>query len=174
VLYHFREEPSITVFHPRTPLARPEVEPMVWAIDDARAPMYYFPRECPRACFWPGERTTDDDRERWFGGVSARMVIAIESAWLERLRTTTLYRYAMPEATFRPNDVTAGHFVSRESVVPVSIEPVGDLLVALIASDVELRITPRLPELWQRVIASTLDYSGTRLRNAAGYAEAFG
>ena len=136
--------------------------------------MYYFPRECPRACFWPGTRTTDDDRERWFGGVDAKMVIAIESTWLDRLRAATLYRYAMPETTFRPNDITAGHFVSRERVAPLSVEPVGDLLAALIAAQVELRITPRLPELWQRVIASTLDFSGTRLRNAAGWAEAFG
>lgn len=174
MLYHFSEEPDIAVFYPRPPLARPDVEPMVWAIDEARAPMYCFPRECPRACFWPGTRTTDEDRERWFGGVTARMVIAIESVWLERLRTTTLYRYVMPAATFTPNDETAGHFVSRDSVVPLSVEPVGDLLAALIASDVELRITPRLPELWRLVIASTLDFSGTRLRNAEGYAEAFG
>ncbi len=168
-LYHFSEEPGITVFEPRPPSARPEVEPLVWGIDAWHAPMYYVPRECPRACFWPGTQTTDDDRERWFGGIAARMVIAIESAWLGRLRAATLYRYTMPNATFAPNDATAGHYVSRAPVVPVAVEPVGDLLAALAAAGVELRVTPALVELWQRVIASTLEFSGTRLRNAQGW-----
>jgi hypothetical protein len=173
ILYHFSEEPDIAVFEPRPPLSRPEVEPLVWAIDAERAPMYFFPRDCPRACFWPGAQTTAEDRERWFGGIDARMVIAIESAWLARLRTTTLYRYSMPSAGFEQGDATAGHFVSHARVVPLGVEPVGDLLAALVAADVELRITPALPELWRRVIASTLDFSGTRLRNAHGYPEAF-
>ena len=174
MLYHFSEEPGIAVFEPRSPLARPEVEPLVWAIDAWHAPMYFFPRECPRACFWPGTQTTGDDRKRWFGGIDARMVIAIESVWLERVRTTALCRYAMPAAPFAPIDATAGHYVSRVPVVPVAIEPVGDLLAALVAADVELRVTPALVSLWQRVIASTLEFSGTRLRNAQGWAEVFG
>ncbi len=172
-LYHFSEEPDIAVFDPRSPPARREVEPLVWAIDAWHAPMYYVPRECPRACFWPGPRTSDEDRERWFGGIEAKMVIAIESAWLERVRATQLYRYTMLPATFAPNGDSAGHFVSRERVAPLSVEPVGDLLAALAASNVELRITPRLVPLWQRVIASTLEFSGTRLRNAEGWGEAF-
>ena len=173
ILYHFSEEPNIAAFEPRPPLARPEIDPLVWAIDAERAPMYFFPRDCPRACFWPGDQTSKDDRERWFGGITARMTIAIEAAWLERLRSAVLYRYLMPSDGFVPNDTTAGHFVCRGRVVPLAVEPVGDLLAALVAANVELRITPALPELWRRVIASTLEYSGTRLRNAQGYAEAF-
>jgi hypothetical protein len=174
ILYHFSEEPDIGVFEPRPPLARPEVEPLVWAIDDWHAPMYFFPRECPRACFWPGAQTAHEDRERWFGGIDATMVIAIEAAWLDRVRTTKLYRYTMPATAFEPIDATAGFYVSRASVVPLTVEPVGDLLTALAAANVELRITPALAALWQRVIASTLEFSGTRLRNAEGWAEAFG
>lgn len=56
--------------------------------------------------------------------------------------------------------------------MPLSVEPVGDLLAALVAANVELRITPRLYELWMAVIESTLEFSGTRLRNAAGWADA--
>ncbi len=168
-LYHFSEDPGIARFEPLQPPAGQDMPPVVWAIDPWHAPMYFLPRDCPRACFWPGERTTDDDRERWFGGVSAMMVIAVEAAWLDRIRTTTLYRYVMPGATFVLNDATAGHYVSREAVVPLGVEPVGDLLVALVDADVELRVTPTLVELWRRVIASTLEFSGTRLRNAAGF-----
>ncbi|MEX2225337.1 MAG: DUF6886 family protein [Dehalococcoidia bacterium] len=171
-LYHFSEDPSIELFRPHVPEHRPEVEALVWAIDAWHAPMYYFPRQCPRACFWPGEQTTDDDRERWFGGVDAKMVIAIESEWLARVRTTTLLRYTMPDETFTPHGDASGHWSSRETIVPLGVEPVGDLLDALAASSVELRITPRLDELWRAVIASTLEFSGTRLRNAQGWIDA--
>jgi hypothetical protein len=94
------------------------------------------------------------------------MVIAVESEWLPAIRSTTLYRYVMPEATFRLNDAMAGHWVSVETVTPLSVEPVGDLLDAIISSGAELRITPVVVDLWKGVIESTLEFSGTRLRNA--------
>ena len=52
-LYHFSEDPTIERFVPRAPLARPEVEPLVWAIDEWHQPIYFVPRDCPRVCFWP-------------------------------------------------------------------------------------------------------------------------
>jgi hypothetical protein len=165
-LYHFSEEPDIRIFQTR-PGRVPEA--LVWAIDECHAPMYFFPRDCPRACFWPGPQTTAEDRERWFAGIEAKMVIAVESAWLERIRSARLYRYTLPEDGFELHDATAGHWVSRSPVSPLSVEPVGDLLAALADAGVELRITPALTELWSRVIASTLEFSGTRLRNAQGW-----
>ena len=75
-LYHFSEQPGLTSFEPRSPVERPEIEPLVWAIDAWHAPMYYFPRDCPRACFWPSLRTTPGDRERWFAGVDAKQLVA--------------------------------------------------------------------------------------------------
>jgi len=168
-LFHFSEDPGIRVFVPhRAPTSVVDDE-LVWAIDEWHAPMYYVPRQCPRACFWPGEQTTDDDRERWFGGIEARMVICVESEWLERIRAARLYRYEMPPATFESMRHAGGHWISRVSVTPLGVEPMPDLLQALIDSGVELRVTPSLIDLWRRVIASTLEFSGTRLRNARGY-----
>lgn len=143
-LYHFSEDDGILSFAPHAPDHRDDVDAYVWAIDEEHAPIYYLPRDCPRACFWPGANTTDEDRERWFGGIDARMVIAVESGWLERIRSTTLYRYEMPAESFtlHLNDTSAGHWVSQETISPLSVEPVGDLLDALAASNVELRITP--------------------------------
>jgi hypothetical protein len=63
-LYHFSETPDITVFHPhvaKTSAIRDEA--FVWAIDDWHAPMYFVPRDCPRACFWAGPKTTQEDRD---------------------------------------------------------------------------------------------------------------
>ena len=85
-LYHFSEEPGIVEFVPRAPLAHPEQEPLVWAIDVWHSPLYYLPRDCPRVCFWPLPTTTPGDREQWFETVSGRMVIAVEWDWLERIR----------------------------------------------------------------------------------------
>lgn len=168
-LFHFSEEPDIRSFEPRIAPTAVMREPLVWAIHEGHQAMYFVPRDCPRACFWRGEYTTEADHERFLARVDARMVIAIESRWLDRLRTTTLYRYTMPEATFTPRTDGSGHWISRETVVPLAVEPVPDLLAALAAADVELRITPSLTALWRDVIASTLSFSGTRLRNAEGW-----
>lgn len=77
-----------------------------------------------------------------------------------------MYRYTMPRGSFVLSDATAGHYVSRDAVTPLCVEPIGDLFDALVAAGVEVRVTPSLATLWRRVIASTLDFSGTRLRNA--------
>jgi hypothetical protein len=169
-LYHFSEDPSIRTFVPQRAKTSIRDEAYVWAIDGWHAPMYYFPRDCPRACFWPQDSTTPADRERWFTYVQARMVITIEAGWLERVRATPLYRYTMPEHQFQLLDPIAGHWVSRQVVTPRSVEPVNDLLAALAGADVELRVTPALIPLWNEVIRSTLAFSGTRLRNARDYA----
>jgi hypothetical protein len=173
-LYHFSEDPLIERFEPhfaKTSLIRDEA--FVWAIDDWHAPMYYTPRDCPRACFWAGEKTTPEDRERWLHGLDPRFVMCIEAGWLDRLRTAALYRYVMPEAAFErgPGDA---HWVSREPIEPLRVEPVGDLLAAIAGVGVELRVLPRLGPLWRRVWKdSTMEFSGTRLRNALGHPEDF-
>ena len=169
-LSHFSEDPTITRFAPRPPLARPEVEPLVWAIDDWHAPVYFFPRDCPRVCFWPLPTTTPEDEARYFAAVPGRMVIAIESDWLERLRAARLYRYQMPEETFvRIHD--HGVHVSREPVVPFGVEPVGDLLAAHADAGVELRITPSLVPLGRAIIQTTLHFSLIRMRNVQGWVD---
>ena len=175
-LHHFSEDPGIERFEPHVAkTSNIQDEALVWAIDDWHAPMYYTPRDCPRACFWAGEKTTAEDRERWLAGLDARFVMVIESGWLDRVRGTTLYRYIMPEEPFASMGHEGGHWVSREAVTPLRMEPVGDLLAAIAAAGVELRVTPRLGPLWRRVWKeSTLEFSGTRLRYALGWPEEFG
>jgi hypothetical protein len=169
-LYHFSDKPGIARFEPHRAPTSAVDDALVWAIDEWHAPMYYVPRQCPRACFWAGPATTADDRERWLAGAHVRMVICVESGWLDRIRTATLYRYTMPESTFEWMGHEGGHWASRVAVVPLSVEPMPDLLTALAEANVELRATPSLIELWRRVIKTSLNFSGTRLRNAIGYA----
>ena len=51
-LLHFSEDPSITRFTPHVPATNPGQAPAVWAIDAAHAPVYWFPRDCPRGAVW--------------------------------------------------------------------------------------------------------------------------
>jgi hypothetical protein len=143
---------------------------MVWVVDEQRAWTYLFPRDCPRILLWPTPNTTPEDLERWFGGNIAARIACIEWAWLERLRSTRLYRYEMDPARFRPLEDDPWMLVSRESVEPLSVEPVGELVAALERDDVELRLMPSLAPLfgaWE----SSIHFSGIRLRNAVGWPE---
>jgi len=161
---HFSEDPTISRFVPRAPLARPWIEPLVWAIDDWHAPVYFLPRDCPRVCFWPLPTTSLTDHALWFGTVTARMVIAIESVWLECVRVCVFYRYTLPDETFVDTGDHGVH-VSRATVTPLSVEPVGDLLRALAAADVELRVMPSLTLLGEAITTTSLRFSRIRMRN---------
>lgn len=169
-LYHFSEEPSIEVFVPRAPLAHPKQEPLVWAIDAWHQPMYFAPRDCPRALFWPLPTTSAADHQRFWSYVGDRIVLAIEAAWLERLRTVRIYRYVFPAAGFESlND--AGMYVSRETVVPLRVEPLRPLLEELHDAGVELRVCRSLVPLADAIIRSTLHFSLIRMRNAQGWVD---
>jgi hypothetical protein len=176
VLYHFSEDANIAVFEPHVAKTSAiQDEAFVWAIDDWHSPMYFTPRHCPRACFWAGPKTTAEDRERWLHRLEPRFVMVVEARWLERMRDTHLYRYVMPELSFSCLGHEGGHYVSRETVVPLSVQPVGDLLTAIVEAGVELRLTPKLGPMWKQICRhSTLAFSGTRLRNAEGYPSEFG
>ena len=52
---------------------------------------YLVPRECPRVTYYAGGETTPADVERLLG--SSPAVVAVESGWLERLRSCRLYSY---------------------------------------------------------------------------------
>ena len=138
-------------------------EPLVWAVDERYAWLYWFPRDCPRACFNANDATTDEDVQHWLDGDRARRVCVIENRWLERVRTVRLYAYRLPSEPFEPWDK---FFVSRETVTPLELTELGDLLARHADAGNELRVAPALYPLWDKVIETTLDFSGIRLGNA--------
>ncbi len=164
VVYHFSEAPAIAAFVPRKHPIRVDQPAYVWAVSAAYAVNYLFPRDCPRICIAPGPTTTAADQARFFHATPATRIIAVESAWLERIRATRLFVYHLPAATFVEHDREAGYWVSAAPVTPLQIEPLGDLLDALLAQGVELRFTPALGPLQQAVAASSLNFSMIRLR----------
>jgi hypothetical protein len=167
-LYHFSEDPNIKQFDPRPPLAHPDSEPFVWAIDDWHSPLYFLPRDCPRACFWPLHTTTTEDLARFWSYTSCRMVIAVEWAWLPRIQNSSLYRYTFAEDSFVSVEDHGVH-VSREPVVPIAVTTMGDLLAELADVNAELRMCSSLVPLAETLIETSLHFSLIRMRNARGW-----
>jgi len=157
VLWHFSEDPSLRRFVPR--------DGKVWAIDEAHSWLYWFPRDCPRACFWAVPSTADEDVERWLDGDRERRVAVIETVWLERVRNARLYAYRMPPEPFDVVEDDRFHIASTPVEAIERVE-MGDLLGRHATAGIELRIAPSLYPLWDKVIETSLEFSGIRLRNA--------
>jgi hypothetical protein len=165
---HFSEDPTITRFVPHVAATSAQPEAYVWAVDGARAPDYWFPRACPRAMAWTTPDTSEADRERIIGPGGGERLHAIEYRWLEPMRAVRLFAYRLPADAFRPFGGPHSHaYVATDPVTPLGpAEPVGDLLGLHEAAGIQLRLLPNLWPLWDAVIASTLGFSGIRLRNA--------
>ena len=133
-------------------------------IDADRLRNYLLPRECPRVTYYAGRATSTEDAETFLGSSTA--VVAIEQAWFERVRSSRLYCYHLPPDTFTCIDECAGYFVSRVPVTPACVEVVDDPISELLQRGVELRIVANLWPLRDAVIASSLQFSMIRMRNA--------
>lgn len=166
MLYHFSENPEIHIFAPRHPAGRDDERAVVWASDAHHAPHYYVPRDCPRICVEAGRETAESDVEKFFGLSGVRRMIAVEAGWYSRIRDGKLYRYVFHPEGFELLDSNAGYYVSPHPVTPIAVEPMDDLIGAIVGADIELRVMPSLMRLKEQVLASTLHYSMIRMRNA--------
>jgi hypothetical protein len=144
--WHYSENPGLGRFRPRTPAANRGADPLVWAVDTRHAPRFWFPRDCPRGCIWPVSTTTAADRERFFGHSDATRIHVIE----------------------------AGRPGCGEQVDAVERVVLDDLPGRPARAGIELRVTPSIWPFWRRVTESTVDFSGSRLANAAPHADQFG
>jgi hypothetical protein len=174
-LFHFSDDPHITRFKPRpvkVPPIRPEDEewlngPLVWVIDEWHAPMYLFPRDCPRILMWPKPTSTEADLDQYWQGRGCRMIAHIEWSWFERFRTERLQRYELPNDGFEDiGDV--GMHVNHGTVVPLAVTTLKDLPWELRTAGVELRVMETLLPL-RKAWDTSLHVSGIRLRNAQGW-----
>ena len=163
-LLHFSEDPDIKVFRPHVPASSPDNPPMVWAVDEEHAPGFWFPRNAPRACCWStGKPLTEPGRSLL--GLGTRMH-AIENAWLERMRSCRLYVYRFDSAPFELRNKDAGYFSTKETIKPLSVEFVGDLLALHSSANIELRIVQNLWPVIDAIVASGLEFSIIRKMNA--------
>jgi hypothetical protein len=163
-LWHASEDDSIELFRPHRAPTSDRDEALVWAIDDQHLPAYFFPRDCPRATFWRCPRTIASD-VAMLGG--SERVHAIEWAWWERFRDARIFLYRMPSEAFEVSNEEAGYYVARAPVRPLERIEIADVVRKHAELGIELGIVEHLWPLWDRVIASTLCFSGIRLGNAA-------
>jgi hypothetical protein len=162
VLFHVSEEPGIVEFSPRP--SKFTQDPVVWAVNEEKIRNYLLPRDCPRVTYFADANTVPEDSARFLGTSAA--VVAIEASWWNRIRAFTLFSYHMPAESFTCIDDCAGYFVSRDFVRPLQVEIIEDPIATLLARGVELRILPTLGPLRDSVVASTLQFSIIRMRNA--------
>jgi hypothetical protein len=157
------EDASIERFEPHVSATAASSEPRVWAVDTRHLPFYWFPRECPRGTFWATPDTARADGQLLQG---ASRVHLVEARWLERMRSAHVVAYRVPEATFAPDPEVGGYWLSREGVTPVELVELGDLVLRHESAEIELRVVENIWPVWDRVVSSTLEFSGMRLRNA--------
>jgi hypothetical protein len=160
-LWHFSEDPAIDRFTPHVPTTNPEQPPMVWTIDEVHAPLFWFPRDCPRITFW----TEDGSPPDALGATTASRVHAIEASWLARVRACELWVYRFAVDGFEPWPAADGYWVSGHEHVPLDVSRVGDLLERHRERGIDLRVLPDLRELRDQVIASGYRFSMCRMAN---------
>lgn len=162
-LYHASEEGDIERFEPR--IGRTG-EALVWAVGEAHLHNYLLPRDCPRVCFWALPESDPDAIERFLGLTTSTYVLAVEKAWLNRIRQTQLYLYELPSTGFEQIQECIYYYTTRQAVTPIDVHRIDDLLDALAQRDVELRLVDSLWGLHHAIVESGLMFSGIRLRNA--------
>ena len=162
-LWHVSENAAIDRFEPHVSATAASNEPRVWAVDSRHLPLYWFPRECPRGTFWATSHTTRQDAELL--GDASRVHL-VETSWLESMRSARVVAYRLPEATFTHDGAVGGYWLSRAAVEPLDVVQLGDLVARHEASGILLHSVPNLWPIWNRVVASTLEFSGIRLHNA--------
>ena len=164
-LYHFSEDPAISRFVPHIPPSNPGHAPAVWVIDAEHAPLYWFPRHCPRVSVWARTATEQAELSERFG-TDARRICAAETGWLERIRSARIYRYEFDPEPFRPWEEAAGQWIADIPVTPERVVELNDLLAVHAAADIELRITPTLGGVMGQILESRLPFGFVRLRDA--------
>lgn len=165
VVFHYSEDGSIGRFAPHVPQTNPSHPPAVWALDAEHSPLYWFPRDCPRISVWAND---DEQRAvlRETFNTDADRICACESHWLDRVSRAKVYRYALAGDQFAPWALADGQYIANDVVYPQHVDVLDDLLALHAEAAVELRFTPRLGTLVDRMLASGLPFSFVRIRDA--------
>jgi hypothetical protein len=166
-LYHFSHESNIEIFRPRVKHNRQDMPPVVWAIDKEHEFTFYFPRDCPRIVYTKTSDIIEEDEIRFFGVTSSNIVVAVETHWFKVMKDATIYRYTLPDQDFRLFDETAGYYISEQTIKPLEIKPISNLIDRLIEKSIELRFTSNLNPLREAILNSAMkDFGIHRFENA--------
>lgn len=163
VLLHYSEDPGIEGFEPHVPRTNLGVAPAVWAIDPEHAPLYWFPRACPRVAVWANDAEQRRRLHQRFG-TSCERLQATTPECVDAMLSCELYEYRLDPDSFVPWPEAEGQWIARERVVPRSVQPVGDLIERHASAGIELRFADDLDGLRALVVTSGLPFSIVRFR----------
>jgi hypothetical protein len=164
-VFHYSEDGTIRRFAPHVPQSNPGHPASVWAIDAEHSPLYWFPRFCPRISVWARDEAEQATFTELFESEASR-IVAAETDWMQRVRDGKLYRYVLDADAFKPWDEADGQYITEQVVYPERVELLDDLLALHAAAAVEVRFTPRLGALMDRILESGLPFSFVRIRDA--------
>lgn len=164
-LFHYSHDPAIERFTPHVPATNPGHPPSVWAIDAHHAPLYWFPRDCPRVAAWPRNAIEQHQFHEAFSTVATR-VHAIELRWLPIVASTVLHRYRFDASSFRPWTEASGQWISDVAVEPIEVARIDDLIGCHVAAGIELRAVPNLWPLRDLAAGGIWDFSVVRFQRA--------
>jgi len=167
-LFHVSEENNIEVFKPRIPYRKDidNSKGLVWAITESCLPNFLTPRDCPRVTYYSTDKSSIEDKERFFSLSSCHHVVAIEHKWFKIMQNTALYLYEFDTSNFYLQDEIAGYYTSKNTEVPINKFIITDLFEELFKRNIELRVIDNLWELSNNVKKSSLNWSMCRMGNA--------
>lgn len=96
----------------------------------------------------------------------ALRVHAIESAWMARVHSATIYCYDLPAAGFEAWPDASGQWFAEHDVEPVDVLPLTDLLGLHAVAGIELRVVPSLWRVHDLAVSNRWEFSIVRMRNA--------
>lgn len=165
LLFHYSEDPGIEAFVPHVPASNPASEPSVWAIEARYAPLYWFPRDCPRAAVWANDPDQLRDLRARFDTPAERVHFAFgrDEQWIH---ATQLYEYSFAATPFAPWPDAEGQWIASTAVRPAERRTMTDLVVTQVGAGVDLRFIDDLASVRDEIVGSGLPFSIVRL--AAG------
>lgn len=163
-LFHYSEDPAIARFSPHVPPSNPSSLPYVWTVEARYAPLYWFPRDCPRVTVWANDAAQRARLCELFATERERVHFA-PSTQRAALHACTLYEYTFDATPFSPWPVAEGQWVSSTPVEPLRVLHVGDIEARQHAAGVDLRFTDDLAAARDAVLACRLPFSIVRYRN---------
>ena len=95
----------------------------------------------------------------------ATHVVTIDADWLDAAIDSSMTIYELPSEQFQLLDVSAGYWVSRVEVKPLNMLEVRRPLSEIVKRGVEVRVVPKLWDLREPVVRSTVDYSIIRMKD---------
>jgi hypothetical protein len=164
-VFHYSEDGTIERFVPQVAPSNPSHPPAVWALDREHAPLYWFPRNCPRISVWAYDAEQQARLSERFQTDASR-ICAAETAWLAAVRDARVYEYSFDAAKFAPWAEADGQYISGDVLTPDDVVLLDDVLSRHAQHEVELRFTPKLGRLMDEMLESRLPFSFVRIRDA--------